>query len=302
MTESDEGLERVDAEEAIEVQVTLRVRLTDWEALRTQARRAISEDPELRDSADREERLDAVDSGAFGALAELIDPEALLDGIDGVEPLGAITAVGPLEEDEEEPDFVVLFPLDETIDGESDGWVLTPRTASVLWGQLHMLGDYAREELEELGDDPLASDSEQGFVFSALPSITWRQDAVWRDRFIGAIDDLANDLADGEWPQPRCPAEEMALHLAFLYVSDMLQDEPELVEQWVAGLPVHAHDYDWDGCRDVFFQDEDILMLYDASLDGLEDPDSDINRAMGIGDYRPNAWFNTFTNMKSRVR
>jgi hypothetical protein len=298
MTDSDDVGGRVGGDGEIEIHVTLRLRLSDGEALQAQARRAILDDP---DAQDAEGRLGEVNSGPFGALAELIDPDVLVEGIEGVESLGAVVAVGPPDGDEDEPDFAALFPLDETVDGEPDGWVLTPRTASALWGQLQMLGDYAREELAELGDAPVTSDNEAGLVFPALPSITWRQDAVWRDRFIGAIDALADDLAEGEWPQPRCPAEEMALHLALQHVAEMVADEPELIEQIVAGLPVHVYDYDWDGCRDLLFQDEDILMLYDASLDGLEDPDSDVNRRLGIGDYRPNAWFNTFANLKSRV-
>jgi hypothetical protein len=299
MADGDDVRESDSAEDEIEVHLTLRLRLTDWKALRAQARRQITEDTGLRDTGDREERLDDVDSGPFGALAELIDPDVLVAGIRGVEPLGAIIAVGPPGDDEDEPDFAELFPLDETVDGESDGWLLSPRTASALYGRLLMLGDYARDELEELGDAPITSEADAGMVFSALPGLTWRQDAVWRDRFIGAIDALISDLAGGEWPQPRCPAEEMALHLA-LRAAEGVVDEPELVEQHVVGLPAHARDYDWEGCRDVFFEDEDILMLYDARLDGVEDPEAEVNRELRIGDYHPAAWFTVFGNLEPR--
>ncbi|GGQ85196.1 hypothetical protein [Streptomyces flaveolus] len=30
-------------------------------------------------------------------------------------------------------------------------------------------------------------------------------------------------------------------------------------------------DFDWDWCSDVLFEDHDVLMLFDASLDGIED-------------------------------
>jgi hypothetical protein len=101
-----------------------------------------------------------------------------------------------------------------------------------------MLGDYAGEELEELGDAPIASVADQGLAFSALPSIAWAQGEVWRDRFCGAIDALADALAEGAWPQPRCPAEEMALQLALQHVAERAADEPELVERIVARAPV----------------------------------------------------------------
>ncbi|MFC5911220.1 hypothetical protein [Streptacidiphilus monticola] len=271
--------------EEIEVRVTLRLRLSDWEALRAQARQAVAE-AEPVDLQEQADRLEEVDAGPFGALAELLDPDVLVVGIDGVEALGAIVAVG-LPGDGDEPDFSELFPLDEVLDDGPGGWLLTPRTAAVLHTQLVLLGSDAREELEELGDDPVEAESDSS-VFGALPELTWRQDAIWRDRFIGALDALAGDLAEGDWPRPRCPAEEFALHIALLQADDSLSAEPGLIEHQVAGLPVHPYDYDWNGCRRGFFQDEGFLRLYDA------DP------ASPPPGYRPEEWFRPFGNLGRR--
>ncbi|AWS43657.1 hypothetical protein DKM19_22115 [Streptosporangium sp. 'caverna'] len=141
-------------------------------------------------------------------------------------------------------------------------------------------------------------DSQTWEFFDRLPRITQNQDQEWRRQFARACHDLSDDLAHGNWPLPRCPAEEMALHLA-------LQDAPVHRKMGVVGdnhdtLPERRDDYDWDGCSDVLFQDHDILWLFDASYDGSEDPDTDLNRHFRVGDLRPCAWFTTFGNHKPR--
>lgn len=60
-------------------------------------------------------------------------------------------------------------------------------------------------------------------------------------------------------------------------------------------------DRDWYGALDALFQDHDILNLYDADHDGIEDPDSLENRAAGMGDYRPASWFTWFHNRTPRA-
>jgi hypothetical protein len=46
-------------------------------------------------------------------------------------------------------------------------------------------------------------------------------------------------------------------------------------------LPEHPDDNDRDLVGEMFFQDHDILELFDAEMDGIEDPDSEDNRARG---------------------
>ncbi len=59
-------------------------------------------------------------------------------------------------------------------------------------------------------------------------------------------------------------------------------------------LPEHRDDYDWNACSDLFFQDHDVLMLFDARFDGVDDPDGDVNQRLGMGDLRAAAWFEPF--------
>lgn len=51
---------------------------------------------------------------------------------------------------------------------------------------------------------------------------------------------------------------------------------------------------------DHLFQDHDILELFTPKSDGIEDPDSEDNRRIVRGDYRPSAWFKSFNNMAPR--
>ena len=108
-----------------------------------------------------------------------------------------------------------------------------------------------------------------------------------------AFDDLTGDLEHGRWPQPSCTAEEMALHLAIEDAPSYL-DDIDTRDTAHGMLPEHRDDYDWDACSDLFFQDHDVLVLFDARLDGIEDPDGDVNQHLGMGDLRAAAWFEPF--------
>ncbi|MFD4660985.1 hypothetical protein ACFWP2_35815 [Kitasatospora sp. NPDC058444] len=47
-------------------------------------------------------------------------------------------------------------------------------------------------------------------------------------------------------------------------------------------------------------EDTDVLMLYSSRFDGIEDPDGDANRQLGVGDLRAQAWFEPFGNVTAR--
>ncbi len=91
---------------------------------------------------------------------------------------------------------------------------------------------------------------------------------MWRRQAARAYDDLSEDLAQGREPLPRNSAEEMALHLTLRETAAAVAD--------------------------------DILALFAQDLDGIEDPDDGLNREIGIGDYRPAAWFTSFDNSDPR--
>jgi len=58
----------------------------------------------------------------------------------------------------------------------------------------------------------------------------------------------------------------------------------------VAHLPEHdGPDSDFDWMREVLFEDHDVLMLYNPSLDGIEDP-----AVFDTANLHPRDWFRPF--------
>ncbi|MCX4633092.1 hypothetical protein [Streptomyces sp. NBC_01443] len=203
------------------------------------------------------------------------------------------------------PNFAALFATQDCpCKGEDEncekcGWQLTPRTADLLHMALVVLADQAYDDAERLGDQFLSdADSATWEVFDRLPSFTWTADHRWRRRMARAFDDLAGDLAKGNWPCPTCTAEEMALHLAIEDAPMHLEDRPE--EDDHNSLPEHEDDYSWGSCSDLLFQDHDVLMLFHTQFSGIEDPENPTNQSMGIGDLREAAWFTPFGSRSIR--
>jgi hypothetical protein len=211
-----------------------------------------------------------------------------------------------------DPDFAALFPaqscdLNHASQDEEEnceicgGWLLTPRTADLLYTALENLSDEAHDDADEKGDGPVPGKKAVDWsFFDRLPRITWGMDADWRRQVGRACEDLARDLASGEWPRPRCTAEEMALHLAIKDAPGYLEMCQEDRDERHEALPKQRDDYDWDMCSELLFEDHDVLMLYDASLDGFEDPSGGQNREYGVGDLRPAAWFKFFSHLEPR--
>ena len=208
------------------------------------------------------------------------------------------------------PDYQALFPIpacghpDDDLAGceAHERFILTPRSAAVLSDALTSLADWCRTDINEHGDNPAEPDNEW-YVFDQLPRITWRQDSTWRRRFAQAAEYLATDLDHGKPPRPTCTAEEIALHLAFEEteaVLEMAEEDEDYAATLYATLPEHPQDYNWDLCKDICLQDSDVLFLYDDAADGIEDPETSINKTFRIGDLRPGHWFDTFNNMPAR--
>lgn len=183
---------------------------------------------------------------------------------------------------------------------ECSGFQLTPRTASLLWSSCQLRADQAYEDVIEFGDEPVDPNDGTWSTFDEYPPLTWRQNAVWRRQAARAFDDLADDLAAGRWPQPRCAAEEMALHLVIRSARAAIADDWPTASRAIETLSPRPEDFDWDLIDDVLFQDHDILSLYDIELDGIEDPDADQSQQIGMGDYRPHTWFTAFDNADPR--
>lgn len=289
----------------IRITAEIVVRVTDETALR-QAGAELVDEGEHASDADRERERALVQTDNASAVALLADPDAVADSIPGVEVVEATWGADAISEAakagsfSEAPDFAALFPVGDVAGDreQHEGWQLTPRTAAVLYHALSVLADDAYDDVGQHGDDPVTDDGEWN-LFDRLPPVSWRQDGHWRRQAARAFDDLSDDLAHGQWPEPHCSAEELALHLAIADAPEVLR-MTELIEPQLRGLPEHTDDYDWDMCSEVLFQDHDILMLGDAALDGFEDPGSALNFEFGIGDLRPTNWFRPFDNAEQR--
>lgn len=284
----------------------------DTLADRSQAYRLAVEEGDEVAGWSREEVVADFGSGWLrGAEAQRAGPPGRLGGSG---PPGRLGGVGEPAREAERPDFAALFEVDAPHCADPEcgeercQWQLTPRTAAALHEALRLLAGHALDHAEALGDRPLAPGGlgEGGGVFTRLPRVTFGVGAAWRRRFVRAVEDIASDLENGWWPEPTCTAEELALHLA-------IEDARAAAEPWVvpdgrgatglpgdAAPPAHRDDHDFDGCAEMFFQDTDVLMLYDAGLDGMEDPEDEVNQRLGIGDLRPSAWFAPFVNVTPR--
>lgn len=196
----------------------------------------------------------------------------------------------------EHPDFATLFTPcrcgSESCDRCSI-FQLTPRTAAALWFAAVVLSEQAFNDIDEHGDEPVA-DPGRWAVFGNYPTFTWRQDRRWRRRAARAYDDLLDDLSVGSEPLRTCIAEEMALYLVINLAERISPEGPDVLEGMIRMLPEHPDDLDWRMAREQLLLDTDVDYMLDPQLDGLELPDSDVNRQLGIGDYRPAAWFTTF--------
>ncbi|WP_030382665.1 MULTISPECIES: hypothetical protein [unclassified Streptomyces] len=186
---------------------------------------------------------------------------------------------------------------DEDEDGEEDE-ELTARTAAVLRVALEELSEQIWQDVAALGDAPLGHG--EGRVLGLLPPITFRQDQQWRRQMARCFDDLAADLAETGTVRPGCTGEEMALHLGIDRAKSLTRNRPRLVAETVEGLGEDRRDFDWDWCSTVLFEDHDVLMLFDASLDGIEDSGNEINQALGLANLAAAEWFVPFRTDQAR--
>ncbi|WYB29909.1 hypothetical protein V6574_07010 [Streptomyces sp. SM1P] len=190
---------------------------------------------------------------------------------------------------------------DEFKDDEDEGdYGPTPRTLRLLEAAFQILADRAYDAIEMIGDSRVDLGPNHVSVFSDLPVLTWGANTEWRRLMARCFDDLADDIAADRWPQPTCTGEEMAVHLALAEASYMAEDEPELVAEFVKGLPAGQNDYDWGLCLDVFLEDTDVLFLYEPWAQGVEDPDHTVGRMLGVANLEAEDWFTPFREEETR--
>lgn len=198
------------------------------------------------------------------------------------------------------PDFAALFPVDDGEQGGAFVWRPTPRTADLLYISLVVAADMGFDELA--GHDLNETVDRDGVwnFFDRLPPNTWPQDGMWRRQFARACDDLAGDLAAGRLPMPRCVAEDAALQLAIEDAQERLEERGFLQSSGHEALVRAAGDYDWDECASELGMSSDFLLLSDPRFDGIDDPTSEENARLGLGDLRPDRWFEPYAGVEPR--
>ncbi|MFZ3571275.1 tetratricopeptide repeat protein [Streptomyces sp. BH097] len=209
----------------------------------------------------------------------------------------------PQPRDKEPPEGDLSRSSEELSDEEDDDrpWQPSARTLKVLEAALDIDCDMTYDAIKEFGGKAIRPRKFGPFMLANLPSQTWQQGRKWRRKFARCYDDLAEDIRAGRLPSPTCTGEEMALHMALQSASAMTLDQMDFVEEICVGLPESPDDFDWADCKDLLFEDHDVLWLYWPWMSGVEDPADPVNRFAGIAYLRPEEWFEPFSKDKARA-
>ena len=174
------------------------------------------------------------------------------------------------------PDFAALYERTFVTGG-----ALTPRLAWLLCETAWYLAD----EWRLVADD--------AYVRQHLPRVVHHHATrEWTDRFADCFETLARRIGAGDGDTnalATCTAEELALHM-------MLNVAPRLLDQGLVDVGAAAHlpdhgdaDRAWALLHDALFEDDDVLLLYRADLDGIEaDP------RVAESNLHPDDWFTPF--------
>jgi hypothetical protein len=122
-------------------------------------------------------------------------------------------------------------------------------------------------------------------------------DETWMARLAQCFGAIAARLATGRvavHQLTRCTGEEMALHIVIDHAESAIRDG---MLSPPASLPQDgARDTDFDSVRDLLFRDHDVLLLFDPSLDGLDDPESELHQRFRFANLHPDQWFLVFAD------
>ncbi len=178
----------------------------------------------------------------------------------------------------DQPDFGSLYGEDGT---------LTPRLAAHLWGAAVFLSDTYHE------------DPHSDVLRHELPPIAQPLcDDVWIKRFVSCFEALVDRLGTGRFVSEQlasCTAEEMALHMVIDLAEAFVADGIVPTE---SPLPARGdEDTDFDWAREVLFRDHDVLMLFNVSLDGIEDDSSELAEQYRFANLHPRDWFDAFADV-----
>ena len=146
------------------------------------------------------------------------------------------------------------------------------------------------DALDLLVDDFLNDpEYDEPLCVTVLPSkYLHRYDGGFRRKFLVTLLTVGYKLAQSEPPVPlfSCTAEELALHV--------------LIEEATEGLKTQGIEPEFSEFEDQVYQDDmDINILYDMSLDGIED--TTIGDNMAFANLQFDQWFEPFLNASTPV-
>ena len=84
----------------------------------------------------------------------------------------------------------------------------------------------------------------------------------------------------------------MALHLVIDSAEAGVSDDAIPLDDSLPADPERDRDFEW--AREVLFRDHDVLLLFNPSLDGIEDNDSDLSLRHMFANLHPRRWFLPF--------
>lgn len=178
--------------------------------------------------------------------------------------------------------------VDDPIVFDADGYLaespIRPVVALHLW--------FAASALAERADRSVMS------VAGGLPPIAklWVDHPAWADRLAGCYRMVRDRLAVAAFPVARCTGEEFALHMAISAAAQLAAEGlgPDTVDYGMQVMP-DPDAGDFVVAHEDLFADDDLMMLFEPVLDGIEDPGTEANQRRGIGPYlHPSRWFDPF--------
>jgi hypothetical protein len=241
----------------------------------------------VTDESDDESEL----VGLFEDLGDLEDLDDLGDlgdqGEDDEEPAGDDE---PAEEFDPERARQRLLADAVNLTGLEPGALPSPYVRGALFQASILAVDQLFEDLATLREQPLnatvASSDEVFWMLDGLPTrYANRYDVLFTQEMIVAMVDVTRRFTEG-WDALACVGQELALRL----ILDQAEVQLELTE---AGPEVGVPE-GWRALvEDLLFEDLDHEMLYDPSLDGIEDDRETLDALsaapMGFAD-----WFRPF--------
>jgi hypothetical protein len=152
------------------------------------------------------------------------------------------------------------------------------------------VGDHVAMERAELAEG--ASFAQLWNIPHWLPAVFARHyTPEFLDRFVLAVEAVREKLKTPH-PYLACTAEELAAH-AILDQAESWGEDWDVDDLAEVGIVDEARgraDVEW--LKDMAFEDHDVLMLFDARMDGVEV--SDIAERMGFANLAAPDWFKPF--------